>query len=163
MNGGGGILVLNALPRLLSGGAYAPNAPPPWIRQCSDAGGALRVTGVGPTELPVAGCQRHWCGAPWAPMWGLRRHWCLRGGDIGPSDVSVWCPHSRRWRLSKASLWESSLLRDTCMGARGLQETSKGQQRVSGALRDSGDRRGTLRRHWEPSDSPVWGPQSAGR
>ena len=54
----------------------------------SDAGGALIVTGVGPTELPVAGCQRHWCGAPEAPVWDPESRRC------GPQETLV----SQRWR-----------------------------------------------------------------
>ena len=55
----------------------------------SDAGGALRVTGVGPTELPVAGCQRHWCGAPEAPVWDAQSRRCGASGDTGVSEVAV--------------------------------------------------------------------------
>ena len=55
----------------------------------SDAGGALRVTGVGPTEFPVAGCQRHWCGAPEAPVWDPESPMMWASGDTGFSEVAV--------------------------------------------------------------------------
>ena len=120
----------------------------------SDAGGALRVTGVGPTELPVAGCQRHWCGAPEAPVWDPESRRC------GPQETLV----SQRWRCR-------ALRRVCVVPSQSPVKTFKGivvgvltpQRHMHGGKGSSRDQQGPAEAFRSPVGSwrPAWYSQAS--